>query len=1542
MPPLEPRVWPESGGAMGARIRAADWATTGLGVADGWPQCLKTTVEILLRAPVPMVLLWGAEGMLFVNDAFTALTDELPAPPGSPIQDDWSLAGLLDAGLVHDARAGTARSTPEQPVLLHRHGLAVPAWLTIAYTPVHDEHGNPAGVLVILSEAGQTAASAEPQPLQHISTLRLQDHSLQELYEQILAAALALMHADGGSLHWFAPAHQALQLLAWAGFDAESAAAWGHADAPGTWGQALRAGERVIVSDVELCEGMLGAADLARARRHGIRATQSTPLVSRGGHLVGILSTHWRAPHQPSARALQLLDMLARQAADLIERTTADEALRAAQAQTSLILESISDTFYAVDAQWRLTYLNRKAEQLWKRPREELLGTVLWEMFPGYEATVGYRMHLQAMRERTTVTWETFSPYLQIWVEASAYPSGDGLAVTFRDVSARKQAEEALRAVAQTHAYRVTLADALRPLADALEIQSMAARVLGTYLGASRVHYGEISADDTAVIIARDYSDGVRALSGQLRLDDFGPTLARALRAGQTMVQPDLGTSPERSATERAADAAMGIAAQVAVPLVKGGLLVALLAVHQRTPRAWTPAEVALIEETAELTWAAVERARAEAALRASEAKYRTLFDSIDAGFCIVQVLFDDHDRPVDYRFLEVNRAFERQTGIAAAAGRRMGEIAPQHEEHWFASYGAVARSGEAVRFTNRADHLHRVFDVYAFRIGDPAAHTVAVLFTDITARTQVEDALRQSEANFAKAFQSSPAALLITRLADGRYLELNDAYSAIVGYARDELLGHLTTEFNIYLNATDRQAIIDRLLTTGSIRAFETSIRHRSGAIRHVIADQEVMTFNGEACILTHFLDITERKRLEAALHTAFQRFQVILASLYGGILVMRDDDRVEFANQAFCDLFDLDEAPEALLGLHATDILQRIASIYVDSPAALARIQAIVAEGQPVRGEEITIAGARTYLRDFIPIVLEGNQYGRLWHHLDITALKQAEGALEAERALLAQRVAERTADLSIANAELVRAARVKDEFLSTMSHELRTPLNAILGRAELLREQIYGPLMPKQHTAVASIMEAGQHLLTLINDILDLSKVEAGKLTLELAPLEVEAVGHAAVRMVAQMAMSKRINLTSTYDSQVKTVVADTRRLKQILVNLLANAVKFTPAGGKVGLEIAADPGRQVVTFTVWDTGIGITPEDQARLFQPFVQVDSSLSRQHEGTGLGLALVLRLTELHGGSVTLVSSPGQGSRFSVALPWSEQAASPPGGPAPGRGAARAAPPAIRRAPRTEDSHPAVELLRDCLGALGSQVIVHGQASGAVERAAALQPDLIVLDILRPDQLGWAVLRRLKAAANTAAIPVLVVSAVGDPARAGSLGAAGFLRKPLTRPIFQEALQQLRATADPAGSPAIWQTLVVVAQDALPQPLVLIVDDNEANLQVLADFLPTAGFEVAAARNGAEAVTLAEERRPALIVMDLQMPVMDGLEAMRRIRAAGLRDTPIIALTALAMPGDRERCLEAGANVYLAKPVSPGTLLQLIAAQPQGAPPGE
>ncbi len=409
------------------------------------------------------------------------------------------------------------------------------------------------------------------------------------------------------------------------------------------------------------------------------------------------------------------------------------------------------------------------------------------------------------------------------------------------------------------------------------------------------------------------------------------------------------------------------------------------------------------------------------------------------------------------------------------------------------------------------------------------------------------------------------------------------------------------------------------------------------------------------------------------------------------------------------------------------------------------------------------------------------------------EVNRRKQAEKSLQEER----NGLVERTVYLSEANAKLAHIARLKDEFLANMSHELRTPLNAILGISEALQEEIYGSLNDLQRKSMRTLEDSGRHLLALINDILDLSKIEAEKLTLQIGTVSVDQICQAILRMTKEVAYKKQIRVSTTIDYTLETMQADERRLKQILVNLLSNAIKFTPAGGSVKLEVIGDAEHGVVNFSVRDTGIGIAKEQIKDIFEPFMQLDGSLNRMQEGSGLGLSLVYRLTEMHGGSISIESEVDQGSCFTISLPWQQSDKS--------------------------------------------------------------------FDTL--------------------------------------------------------AIKSDEPTSEPKSTGV---------KNSHPSELILLAEDQETTILMISDYLSALGYQIIVAQDGVEAVKLCKEKSPALILMDIQMPVMNGLDAIEEIRAnTDTATIPIIALTALAMSGDRERCLKAGANEYLSKPVN---LKELVA----------
>ncbi|MCB0170821.1 MAG: PAS domain S-box protein [Anaerolineae bacterium] len=400
-------------------------------------------------------------------------------------------------------------------------------------------------------------------------------------------------------------------------------------------------------------------------------------------------------------------------------------------------------------------------------------------------------------------------------------------------------------------------------------------------------------------------------------------------------------------------------------------------------------------------------------------------------------------------------------------------------------------------------------------------------------------------------------------------------------------------------------------------------------------------------------FRDITTRKQVEQSLRISEKRLRSVIENMPVLMTAFDQKGRLIVWNRE-CERVTGYEAA-AILG--NSDLAQQLLIDQGESRSLLEKWQE---KGNNYRNWELDITckdgAVKTIAWSNISEEIPIPGWTSWGIGIDVTARRQAEDALKHERESLAERVKQRTAELEAANAQLARASRLKDEFLANMSHELRTPLNAILGSAEILVDETFGPIIEQQKIYVDLIRESGRHLLELINDILDLSQIEAEKLELNRTTVEVQYICDISLQFIRQALEQKQQQLTTQFDLNVSTIQADERRLKQILVNLLVNAVKFTPEGGRIGLEVVGYKTEGRIEFTVWDTGIGIAAHDLPHLFNPFEQLDGKLSRHQEGTGLGLALVLRLVQLHGGEITVESQLDEGSRFVVSLPWHQK----------------------------------------------------------------------------------------------------------------------------------------------------------------------------------------------------------------------------------------------------------------------------------------------
>jgi PAS domain S-box-containing protein len=665
----------------------------------------------------------------------------------------------------------------------------------------------------------------------------------------------------------------------------------------------------------------------------------------------------------------------------------------------------------------------------------------------------------------------------------------------------------------------------------------------------------------------------------------------------------------------------------------------------------------------------------------------------------------------------------------------------------------------------------------------------------NITHRKQTEIALAKSESQFRGLVENTSDLIYIMGL-DGVFSYVSPQAKTILGYSSAELIGKSAIE---YVHQDDQRVLmgaIPQLLTTKqSQTGMELRVMRKDGTWCWLVyssspmlgVDGTIIGIQGIGRdITTEKALLHERKQVEASLAESRQKHYDLIQSIDGIVW------EYDLATERFSFVSD---RAKAILGysisdwlsqadfwrnrLHSDDLdlaLNTRNKAINDHHSCELEYRMITAEGQIIWIYDVFTP---VYNEDACLVAMNGL-------FINISDRKQAEIKLYETNNRLKSMIG-----------ELQQATRLKDDFLATMSHELRTPLNAVLGMSEALQEEIFGSLNSRQHESLKTIEQSGRHLLELINDILDVSKISAGKLELDISKVTVDTLCKSSIAFVEQKVLNQKIQLDLHMSPGVGSMVIDERRMRQVLINLLSNAVKFTPSGGHVSLSVNLwDQGADVtdmvgVSLAVTDTGIGIDSADHQRVFEQFVQLDSSLNRKFEGTGLGLALARQIVELHGGHIGLKSEVGKGSCFTIYLP------------------------------------------HNCLA----------------------------------------------------------------PA---------------------EDEQHLSAF-DSLGSNTIQTTI-----DTTAQGLILLVEDNESNVLTLSSYLTAKGYQMLIANTGEQAIKMAWEHRPKLILMDMQMPGMDGFEAIIKIRQLPeFANLPIIALTAMAMVGDREKCLLAGATDYLSKPVS-------------------
>ncbi|HEY0706015.1 MAG TPA: PAS domain S-box protein, partial [Polyangia bacterium] len=800
------------------------------------------------------------------------------------------------------------------------------------------------------------------------------------------------------------------------------------------------------------------------------------------------------------------------------------------------------------------------------------------------------------------------------------------------------------------------------------------------------------------------------------------------------------------------------------------------------------------------------------------------------------------------------------------------------------------------------------------------------VFFYDITVTKHAESVLQESEARMRGLAE---AAFEGIALIDGELLiEANSALCELFGKSRDALIGQPWTELIDWL---DRPAVLEHI-ERGTVDAREVSGVRADGGTFPIAVRTRRMAWRDRTLLAVAIQDLTASRQAEAAAREA--------TTLWRGILDSADYSIVATDTEGMITEFN--PAAERLLGYDPAEVVGVESPALFHDPAEIAaRAKSVGQELQiPLSpGFEVFVAKARRGITDQNEWSYIRKDGTRVPVMLSVSALRDPVGAIYGFIGIGSdirdQKRTER--ELIKARDAAERAMRVRSDFLARMSHEIRTPLNGILGMIDLA---LLTSMTDEQREYLETTQASARNLLAIINDILDFSKIDSGKLRLEHIAFRPRAAFGSALRVLGPLAQGKGIALLLDVAPDVPDgLKGDPQRLNQVLTNLVSNAIKFTDRG-EVAVSIAVvEPGRSRVgvQVKVRDTGIGIPPEKQQMIFEAFSQGDEATTRRYGGTGLGLAISAQLVELMGGRIWVQSALGQGSEFAFVVPLDvDEAAQTP-----------ASPHALLRGMRAlivDDHAGQAALLKSLLEGwrIEATSAKRGEAV-AVARAAHENGTpfaLMAIDhgLLQAEAEPW--LTELKAHGSR---DLLVVAIGAGSAAQGAVadrvfGLHGTVPTPVLASSLLETVEAL-ATGRRGGAAPDDGTREITAVHDVPglAAEVLVAEDNAINRKVVRGMLERAGHRVETVENGRQALAAIARRRFDVVLMDVEMPVMDGLEATRTLRALGGPRLPIIALTAQAMKGDKDRCLQAGMDAYLTKPIDRLDLLRLIASLVSG-----
>ena len=790
-----------------------------------------------------------------------------------------------------------------------------------------------------------------------------------------------------------------------------------------------------------------------------------------------------------------------------------------------------------------------------------------------------------------------------------------------------------------------------------------------------------------------------------------------------------------------------------------------------------------------------------------------------------------------------------------------------------------------------------------------PGASRAAIwIVEDISERKRLEQETRQSEDRMRQILENSPAGVSIND-EGGRSIFANQRLTELLAIAPENLATRSTRES--WSHPADREAFLAQIHRDGMVTDYRADFVRADGVPLIVLLSSTFMEFAEGRCLVTWIYDITERQKAEDAVRTASAEQSAMFEAAMLGIAFIKD--RIIVRSNSMLDRLFGTEAGE--------HIGKATRSWYADEAAYAeggAKVYEELAQGRISQREQELVRkdGSRFWCRLSGSAVDAGDMSrGTVWMLEDVTEARALAQAMAQAREIAEE------------------AAKTKSDFLANMSHEIRTPMNAIIGMAHLALKT---DMTPRQRDYVKKIQGSGQHLLGIINDILDFSKIEAGKLNVEHSEFELDKLLDNVANLVAEKTTAKGLELVFDIDPDVpRNLVGDSLRMGQVLINYANNAVKFTETGEiDVIIKVQERTANEILLWCgVKDTGIGLTPEQQARLFQSFSQADASTTRKYGGTGLGLSISKKLADLMGGAVGVDSEHGKGSTF-----WFTARL--------GIGAAKARAllpePDLRgrRVLVVDDNENARLVLNDLLASMTFVVEEVGAGATAIEaiKSKSGTPEafeIVFLDWQMPGMDGIETARQILALGLADAPHLVMVTAYGREEimkQAQEVGIEEVLIKPVNASLlFDTAMRVLGAVVEDKRSAGDAPSLLLEAMAAIKGARILLVEDNDLNQEVAGEILRDAGFVVDIADNGQIAVNMVNATADNLydiVLMDMQMPVMDGVTATTEIRKdSKFNELPIVAMTANAMQQDKDKCLAAGMVDFITKPIQPDEL---------------